>query len=415
MVGSQSRAKIQVQWKWLAMAALTIMTLGLNGASGSSGVFLKPMVEALNLTRTSASSAVSMFMGINGVTSIYFGRLIDKYGPRAVIIAGVILGFLGYLLMSQVTSLWQMQIFLGVMAGASMGACFTAILTIVSKWFTDKRVMAMGFITAGVALGQMSVPILMAYIIANNGWRMAYIVMAAILLLTSIPAAVLLGVRPGKSPTDEMNWQGQKAARELNLGTSGQVKKWSAGEAARTLPFWIVILISLVMATGFYSILVHIVAYAMDAGIPAVQAASILTYANLAVIAAQFLAWFLARRIGSKFTIILMLGMQAIMLFLLMGTTSFIWLVVLVLVFYAGYGSGNTIRLAMISEVFGTKSVGSIIGFISLAWAAGGIIGPMLGGYIYDVSHSYKAAFLVGGLLLTIGTISGFFIRAHKG
>ena len=132
------------------------------------------------------------------------------------------------------------------------------------------------------------------------------------------------------------------------------------------------------------------------------------------MIAAQFLIWLLARRIGSRPTIMLMLTTQALALFLLMGAGSFQTLLVLGVVFGFGFGGSNTIRLSMIPEIFGTESGGEILGLISMAWSVGGLTGPLLAGYIFDLSHSYSAAFFTAGTLLVIAAVAGYFLKAQK-
>jgi MFS transporter, OFA family, oxalate/formate antiporter len=162
----------------------------------------------------------------------------------------------------------------------------------------------------------------------------------------------------------------------------------------------------------FYIVLVHVVAYAIDTGIKPTDAALILTFANVGLIAAQFLVWVLTKRLSSRFTIMMLLALQALALFLLIGASGFTILIVLGTVYGFGFGGSNTVRLSMVSEIFGTHSAGAIIGLITVAWAAGGMFGPILAGYIFDLSHSYDIAFLVGGLLLTTGAASGFFLKA---
>jgi OFA family oxalate/formate antiporter-like MFS transporter len=99
----------------------------------------------------------------------------------------------------------------------------------------------------------------------------------------------------------------------------------------------------------------------------------------------------------------------------MMGVTSFHMLIMLGIVFGFGFGGSNTIRLSMISEIFGTRSTGEILGLISMAWAVGGVFGPILAGYIFDISQSYNTAFLTGGLLLALGAVSGFFLKSPDG
>lgn len=411
MTDSKPKVKAKFSRGWLLVVGATIITFGFYGVSGSFGVFLKPIEETLNLTRASASSAMSTFMALTGVTGIISGRLTDKYGPRIVIGIGAVIGFLGYLLMSQANSLWQIHFFFGIMAGASMGTCFTPIIATVSKWFTEKRVLAIGITTVGISLGQMSIPIFAAYLITQRGWQPAFLVMAILVLIIAVPAIILLGKKPPSHTPTGLNEQNHQIAPEVGTKTFRLFIGWSAGEAIRTVPFWMFIIIGFVNATGFYIILVHIVAFAVDLGIVAVDAALILTFINIGSILAQFPVWYLARRLTSRFTLIIVLGLQSLALFSLLGTSGFGLLLVVGLVFGLGFGGANTVRLSMIPEIFGTRSAGAIIGLVSVAWATGGIVGPVLAGYIYDLSHSYNMAFLIGGLLLIVGTAAGSFLR----
>ena len=165
-------------------------------------------------------------------------------------------------------------------------------------------------------------------------------------------------------------------------------------------------------AASFYIVLVHVVAYAIDAGIKPTDAALILTFANVGLIAAQFLVWGLTTKLSSRFTIMMLLALQALALLLLMGAKGFTMLIALGIIYGFGFGGSNTVRLSMVSEIFGTRSAGTILGLVTVAWAAGGVFGPILAGYIFDISRSYNIAFLVGGLLLTMGAVSGFFLKA---
>ena len=101
-------------------------------------------------------------------------------------------------------------------------------------------------------------------------------------------------------------------------------------------------------------------------------------------------------------------------MFLLMEVSSFHLLIILMVVFGFGFGGSITIQLSMIPEVFGTRSGGEILGLISMAWAVGGVVGPILAGYIFDLSQSYSMAFLTAGLLLAIGAVSGFFLKVKE-
>lgn len=141
-----------------------------------------------------------------------------------------------------------------------MGACFVPVNATVSKWFTEKRVLAVGITNSGVAIGQMTIPLLAAYFINGLGWRPAFVLTGSIILIASFPAMIWLRSNPpggGNAPSDN------EATTEL------APKRWATGKALRTVQFWMFIIIGFVTAMGFYFLLVHVVPYATDMGITA--------------------------------------------------------------------------------------------------------------------------------------------------
>lgn len=410
-----SRQRASLSWGWIVVGASTIMTLGYYGSSGSFGVFLKPIVEELDCTRAVASGAMSTFMGLTGLVGIIAGRLTDRYGARVLIFTAAPLASLGYLLMYHASSPWQLYLYFGVMVGASLGTCFTPVVVAISKWFSEKRVLAVGITTAGgIGIGQMILPPIVAHFITLYGWRPAYILLAVVIWITTVPAVILLGKKPPQSTAISHRVPSDRASAEGDE-ISKQPEEWSAGEAIRAWPFWMLMAIGFVTATGFYFVLVHIVAYATDVGISTSSAALILTYINAGSIVAQLVVWLLTTRMSSQLTLIILLVLQALALFSLMGVTIFRMFIMLGAVFGFGFGGVATLRLTIALDIFGTGSAGVILGFLSLAWAAGGILGPILAGYIFDLSRSYDMAFLASGLLLTVGVVSGLFLKASDG
>ena len=409
MIDTKPRGKSNLSWGWIIVGAATLMTLGFYGASGSFGVFLKPIEDSLQITRTLASSAMSTFMVLTGITGIICGWFTDRYGPRIVIGVGTVVGFAGYFLASQSNSLWQIHLSLGVLAGASMGTCFSPLIATISKWFNGKqRVLAVGLLTVGIALGQMSLPVLIAHLIVSNGWHSAYVFLAIAIPVTAIPAIIFLGKK--RDTKTELN-QSSLKIESTAVKDHGFTHEWSFAEVIRTLPFWLFFIMGFVTALGFYIVVVHIVAYASDLGIVDTDAALILTFVNIGVILSLLLVWYLVRIVSNRFALIIVFGLQAAALFSLMGAASFYGLAAIGLLYGIGFGGSNTVRLATIPEVFGTKSAGTIIGLASVAWSIGGIIGPVLAGYIFDVSHSYNIAFLVGGLMMIAGATGGLLLK----
>ena len=192
-------------------------------------------------------------------------------------------------------------------------------------------------------------------------------------------------------------------------------REFLALESVKTVPFWMLMITGFVTAAGFYFISAHIVAYATDTGIIYTAAALILTFMGIGNIAGKLLVWPIAAKMGSRQTLSMLLGLQTLVLLLLIGTTKLWIFFALAAIFGFGFGGTSPLRTSMIPEFFGIKSVGTITGLVGFAWAVGGITGPVLAGLMFDLSGSYRVAFLAGGMLMAAGVVATYFLRSPQG
>lgn len=391
------------------VGASALLLFGSYGTMLSFGVFLKPLIDDFSWSRAVTSGAVSTVMGVSGLVGIVAGRLTDRYGARIPIIIGILIGGLSYWLMAYCDSLWQLYLYIGVGIGICTGSCYTPVNTIVSKWFVKKRALALGIALLGITIGQMSLSPLIAQVIVAYSWRSAYIMMAAIVLITAVPAAVVLGKNPVQ------NNEASQSNAEGGAGGVAQRREWSAAEATRAASFWMLMITGFVISAGSYFVSTHIVAHATDHGIPPTLAALVLTVMGVGGIAGTLLAWSMTVRLGDRVAFLLLLVGQTVALLLLIWATNLWLLFALILFFGFAFGAAIPVRTSMIAHFFGGRSIGIIMGFASFAWAAGGVTGPVLAGYAFDSSQSYDIAFLAGGLLLLAGVLTVCFVKGRNG
>jgi MFS family permease len=412
-LGITDMKKIFFGWIVVLGALLTMGVLW--GTIASFGVFLKNLSGEFCWTRAAISGAFTTLNVVLSLSSIAAGWLTDRYGPRRVVITGVLLVGSGYMLMSQVTAIWQLYLYIGLVVGIGQSVYWAPLMATVSRWFIEKRALALGTVLIGLGLGQMTIPPVIAYITTEHGWRMAYIAMAVIVWFIGISGAILLRRNPQKlvlyttinTKTDDTDAvPGRKEAVPL-VQQSGR-------EALRTLPFWLIMIINFAIAYALQTVLVHIVPYATDEGIPATSSVIILTVMGISGIFARFLAGIIAIRIGTRPMLLYCLILQTIMLFGLIEARGLWIFCILAGLFSFGFSGCSPLTTSMVGELFGLSSVGTIIGFASASFGLGGGIGPFFAGYIFDASSSYTLAFVAAGVILIVAIGAGYLLTTSR-
>lgn len=392
-------------YRWVIVAAAIVLLAGLSGAQLSFGVFLRPVSEDLGWTNAAISGAMSLCVGIAGLTGVFMGRFTDKHDVRIVIAIGTLAGVAGHLLLATVGSLWLFYLFFGVGVGICAGCSYTPANATVSKWFPEeKRALALGIALTGMVVGQTVLAPGISRVIEARGWRFAYLMLAVVVLVCGVVSMLLMGRKPEGTAGDEA-----RPAPGTRAGDPTTARNYTAREAARTAPFWMLVVTGIVMSVAFYILIAHTVDCAEGLGLSKDAASLILTVSGLGSLAGTLAAAALVKLLSGRWALCALLAVQAVFTFLFMSTTK-AWSFYLVSgVVGFCYGAAIPVRMAMVPPLFGIKAVGAILGWATLAWAVGGVVGPYFTGYIYDATQSYDMAFLVGGVLLLVGAASVFF------
>jgi len=395
---------------WAVVGSSILLLFGSFGAQQCFGVFLQPLVDEFCWTRAAISGAMSVVMGISGLCAVIMGRLTDKYPVSLIIGIGVLVGGLAYFLLSSVNSIWQFYLYFGAGIGICVGSCYTPVNATVSKWFSEKRELAIGIAMLGITLGAMVLSPLLTHIILVYSWRTAYILTSIIVIVFAIPAIIIMRKTPPSASSATMR---QKI---LGIGSNVtiQLPGLTTRESIRTASFWMIMITGFVISAAFYFVATHIVTYAIDTGMSATSAAFTLTIMSIGGIAGTLSAWWISVKLGNRYALLVLTAVQALVMFLFILIKS-PWLFYAAMIFFGiTFGAASPVRLSMIPQLFGINSVGTIMGLATFAWAIGGITGPILAGYIFDRTGSYNIAFLTAGLLLVIGVLSIQFLKSHE-
>lgn len=410
MALTEEKAAPSFFYGWVIVGASTlVMALGL-GMLQSFGVFFKPVAQEFQWTRDVTAVAYSIYGIAEAVVTPASGFLTDRYGPKAVLAAGGVLAGLGYFLTSQTQSLWQFYLFFGVLIGLSNGVSYTPLVVTVNRWFVGRRGLAQGIVVSGVGIGTVIIPPLAAYLIEGlQSWRAAYILMAAVLGIGITGSAFLLR----RSPQDG----GLQAYGHAAIAQGSELSpELSLRQALRRRAFWIIFLVGAFSFGSLSVVLVHLVNYATDPGVglSAEVAATFLSVIGLGSIAGKVGMGAISDYIGRKTTIVISCGLGAAMMLFLPSARSLWALYLFSALFGFAYGGWTPVLPALVGELFGMRSMGTIFGITSLGGSLGSALGAYVAGAIFEVRASYTLAFVLGAVVLGLAAVSVLLVKGPQ-
>lgn len=351
-------------------------------------------------------------MLLGALFAIIGGWLADRYGPRPVLLAAGVFTFSGLALTSQVNSLWQLFLSFSLLVAIGTGPIYIIATSEAIRWFTLRRGLALAIVTCGTGLGSIWIAPVAARFIESFGWRPSFIFIGLIALLTIIPSSLFLRRAPTEvtSPSEDRN----KKNLQSNAVNKPQkeIKDFSPRQAASTRNFWLMISIWVFYAFCLFTITTHIVLHAIDLGIYPIEAAATLSIIGFASIPGRLLMGPLSDRVGRRPTGIISAVLMMAAMILLTQSSNLSMLYVFAILFGIAYGGLSPSVTAMISDSFGTRHIGSIMGILDIGWVIGAAAGPALAGYIFDVTGKYFLAFLFLAIAALILAILIIFIRA---
>jgi len=376
---------------WVVVGAAALITCVGMGALFSLAIFLKPIEEAMGWSRTGISTIAFLNWIFMGVGSFLWGALSDRYGGRIVALAGGALLGLGLVLSSQVAALWQLQLTFGVMVGLAVGAFYAPLTATATRWFTANRGLAVALVSAGIGLGVLVISPLARWITNVADWRIAMLVLGDLAWLIIIPAALLIREQPASARG--VGPDGTRAPAE---------RDFSAAEVVRAPQFWVIALTHFACCAAHSGPIFHMVTHAIDQGMTAMTAATVLSVSGLASIVGRIGTGMLADRFGAKRTLVAGLALQAVMVYLYLFAQDAGTFYGLALVFGAAYGGVMPLYALLTREYFGEKVMGTAYGGVFLVSTLGMGLGSFAGGWLYDELGSYAWLFIssaaIGGM-----------------
>ncbi|MFM9108914.1 MAG: MFS transporter [Chloroflexota bacterium] len=370
--------------------------MGACGARFLVGVVLTPMSEQYGWDRAHLSGAVLVGMVLLSVFQPVIGLLVDRIGPKKIVLAGCVILGVSLIPMARVDQLWQVYLFWGVLSSIGFAAASPVNATaFVSRWFSGKRGAAMSLATSGSAFGQLVVVPIAAAILTRSDWATTFTIVAAFLLLVTVPLGMVF-LKDGPAGS---------SVSAAAAGLTGSTLR----DALSSPAFWL-------LAFGFVTCgwtmafpQTHWIAHADDMGMSHVLAGTVISVTAAASIIGSLLFGMAADRHRRTSVLAIVYALRALAFLLLLvlpvGNLVFVYAVVL----GVSWSATTPITAAISADRYGRLHYGLIFGTMFTFMNLGFGIGSFIDGAIYDRTGNYDLSLMINvvmGVVATVGVLA---------
>jgi MFS family permease len=390
----------------VAIAALTLAVQ--NGIVMAFAVLYLPLIGEFGATRAEVAVVQSLVLLLGGVAAPPIGYALDRLGPRRLFQGGALLAAAGLLGASQAGSLPPLLLAYGAVAGLGLAALGSQPnMVVAALWYPRARGTAIAVADLGTGFGAFLFIPLAQLLVDHWGWRATLVAWAALLVALVIPANAFQRLPAPSEPR----------LPEAGGAAPAPRARWTLGGALGTGAFWWLVAVRFFSAMAFPLMNVHMLAFAVGAGISAAAAATALGSVSLVSLAGRLLTGWLSDRLGRAPTLTLtygsaIVGIGSLALLAWNGWPG--WLVGYVLFYGLAQGSGGIVTAARAADLFAGPRFGAIYGWIVLATGPGEALGAWVGGAIFDLTGSYLGAFGFVAAALLAGVAAIWRVRQPR-
>ena len=384
--------------RWWRVAGGVSMNLAL-GTLYAWSVFVAPLEARFGWKRADTSMVFTIAVVALAISFAIGGRIQDKFGPLPCSLVGGILVSVGFYLCSFTTSLTYLYVCFAIW-GLGNGFGYSTPIPVMAKWFPDKRGLAVGLAVGGYGAGSAIFgPLAQLKLIPAYGLPTTFRILAAIIFVMTIAGAFLL-----RNPPEGYQPKGWSPAAAKSAAVAHQ---FTPGEMLRTRTFYLMWVGYALGCSAGLMVISQLVPFAKSVGIAA-AALSTMTLVVGAVgngMGRIFSAW-MSDRLGRINVLRIMIGIGIVAmpaLYAVGGNVALLFIAVFVV--YWCYGTQLSVNGAAASDFWGTKNAGVNYGILFSAWGVAGIIGPRIGGVLYDRYHDYQAAFYTAAVLAAVALV----------
>ena len=378
-------------------------------------VFFLPISQDLGLSRAATSLAFSLSRAQGAIEAPLVGYLVDRFGPRPIILIAALLAGIGYILLSWVNSYASfLAIYLGVISLAFIAGFVHSPMVVANSWFIRRRARAMTVVSAAVPVGGALISPLLALGVETLGWRWAAVASGCIFLLICVPLSFPVRRSPesmGLLPDGELPPERAKiGASEMTASDNKQINTDStAGQAMKTMVFWLLVISMAGRVACFSTVTVHFVPVMVWKGLSQAEAASLLgAFALINLLFHFFLGW-IADRVNKPGLMAICHVAPALAVPPLIWGAA-VWQLWLFTILFTLLDASFPIVWATVGDFFGRRYFATIRGMMSFFYMWGSFAGPVLAGAVYDRTQSYTTVLWGLLIILLLATLLSLFL-----
>lgn len=391
--------------RWIVLGVSTAVNSLAWGARASFALFFVAILEEFSWGRGPTAFGYSLSWLGFVVFAPVAGWLHDRWGAQAIVALGGLLLGVALALTGRATSLTEYYLCFGILGAAGTAGILVPSTTIVSRWFVRSRGTAMGVLSAGTPAGAVIFYPVNAFLIAALGWRVGLVAFAGIVAVATVVLVLLY-----QEPPADTGHSARDAATPLaeSSGPAGEV--WTLGRALQSIRLWAAFTMTALGVIGYQIMATHQVAHAVDRGFEQTAVVWLFAFGAGCMMAGNLLGGWLSDQFGRGWifavgSIVVIGGIGGLLM--LRGPDD--WPL---LVLYTASGFGFGMRIAQLSAIpadaFSGPHLGAILGVVQAGGGLGGAIGPVLGGWLFDVTGDYRLAFTAAAVAVAGSAVAAW-------
>jgi sugar phosphate permease len=401
MTLSSPSTRAPVHYAWIVIAITFVTLIAAAGIRATPTVLMVPLEQDFGWSRASISLAQSINLVLYGLMGPFSAALVDRLGARATMLGAMTTLAIGVGLSSLMTAQWQLVLLWGVIVGGGSGMIALALAaTVVNRWFSERRGLVMGVLTASTATGQLIFLPFLAAIIERYGWRPAVLTIAAIGFLTVLPITLFMRNRPADLGLAPYGHIGAAPALPPRAGNAVIAALATLGEGLRSRDFWLLAGSFFICGLSTNGLIgTHLIPACIDEGIPEVMAASLLALMGVFDFVGTTLSGWLSDRWNNNYLLSWYYSLRGISLLFLPLALSHPGIGLTVFAVFYGLDWIATVppTLRLTANIFGKEKAGMMFGWIVAGHQVGAAVASFGAGLIRTYWGDYYDAFVISG------------------